>query len=84
METTFCITETVLSRGELAEILRRARHHVIEKAKYDSANRFRINCDIELHRDKWGGVIRNFSKDTQLKALWYVRIRSPCYSTVVS
>jgi hypothetical protein len=40
MERTLCISETVLSRSELTEILRRTRYHVIEQAKDDSASRF--------------------------------------------
>jgi hypothetical protein len=40
MERTSCVSETVLSRSELTEILRRTRNHVIEQAKDDSASRF--------------------------------------------
>lgn len=49
MERTFGVSEPVLTRGELAEILRRARYHVIEQAKYNSAGRFRVDRHIELH-----------------------------------
>ena len=40
MERTSRVSETVLSRSELTEILGRTRHHVIEQAKDDSASRF--------------------------------------------
>jgi len=49
MKRTFRVSETVLSRSELTEILRRTRHHVIEQAKDDSASRFRVDRDIEEH-----------------------------------
>ena len=35
MERALCISETMLARCELAEILRGERHDVIEQAKYD-------------------------------------------------
>jgi hypothetical protein len=54
MERTFRVSETVLSCGELTEILRRTRHHVIEQAKDDSPSRFRVDRDIELYGETWG------------------------------
>jgi hypothetical protein len=50
MERTLRVSETVLSRRQLAKILRRARHHLIEQAEHDSADRFCIDRDVELHR----------------------------------
>ena len=61
MEGSSRVSETVLSRGELTEILRRARYHVIEQAKDDSASRFRIDGDIELYGETWG-YHQKFSK----------------------
>ena len=54
MERTSSVSETVLSRSELTEILRGARHHVIEQAKDDSPSRFRVDRDIELFGETWG------------------------------
>lgn len=48
MERASRVSETVLSRSELTEILRRARHRFIEQAEDDSASRFRVDCDIKL------------------------------------
>ena len=50
METTRRVAKTVLSRRELAKVLRRAWHHVVEQPKHDSAGRFRADRDVELHR----------------------------------
>lgn len=77
MERTFRVSETVLSCSELTEILRRARHHVIEQAKDDSPSRFRVDRDIELYGETWG-YDQKFSEGMQLEELWYARIRSPC------
>jgi hypothetical protein len=77
MERTFRVSETVLSCSELTEILRRARHQVIEQAKDDSPSRFRVDCDIELYGETWN-YHQKFSEGMQLEALWCARIRSPC------
>jgi hypothetical protein len=77
MERTSRVSETVLSRSELTEILRRARHHVIEQAKDDSASRFRIDRDIELYGENWG-YHQKFSEGMQPEALWCARKHSPC------
>jgi len=55
MEPAACIPEAVLTRRELAKVLRRARHHVIEQAKHDSACRFRVDGDVELCTRTYGG-----------------------------
>lgn len=75
MERTFGVSEPVLSRGELAEVLRRAGHHVIKQAEHDSASRFRVDRDVELAK----GVI---SQACGSEISWCARIRSPCYNTV--
>jgi hypothetical protein len=66
MERTFRVSETVLSCSELTEILRRARHHVIEQAKDDSPSRFRVDRDIELYGETWG-YHQKFPEGMQLK-----------------
>jgi hypothetical protein len=73
----FCVSETLLSRNELTEILHGARHHVIEQAKDDSPSRFLINRNIELYGETWG-YRQKFSEGMQLEALWYAQIHSPC------
>jgi hypothetical protein len=65
MERTFRVSETMLTRSELTEILRRARHHVIEQTKDDSAGRFRVDRNIELYRETWGDH-QKFSESMQL------------------
>jgi len=62
MERTSRVSETVLSRRELTEILRRARHHVIEQAEDDSASRVRVDRDIELYGETWS-YHQKFSDD---------------------
>jgi hypothetical protein len=64
MERTFRVSETVLSRSELTEILRRAWHHVIEQTKDNSTSRFRVDRDVELYRERWA-YHQNFSKGMQ-------------------
>ena len=49
MERALRVAKSVLSRCELAEVLRRAGYHVIEQAEYDPTGRFRIDCHVELH-----------------------------------
>jgi hypothetical protein len=44
-----CISEAVLARRELAGILRREWHQVIEQAKHDFARCLRVNGDVGLH-----------------------------------
>jgi hypothetical protein len=55
-----------MSRSELTEILRRARQHVIEQAKDDSASWFRVDRDNEQYREMWV-IIRNYRKACNLK-----------------
>ena len=40
MERTACITETVLTRHELAKMLCHVRYHVVKEAEQDSASDF--------------------------------------------
>lgn len=53
MKRALCVAKSVLSRRELAEVLRCAWYHVIEQAEYDPASRFRVDRYIEL-RQKHG------------------------------
>jgi len=66
MERTSRVSETVLSCSELTEILRGARHHVIEQAKDDSPSRLRVDRDIELYGETWG-YHQKFRKACSLK-----------------
>jgi hypothetical protein len=75
MKGTLRVAKPVLSRRELAKVLRGAWHHVIEQAEHDSASRFRVDRDVELAK----GVI---SLACRSEILWCARIRSPCYSIV--
>lgn len=49
MERALRVAKSVLSRCELAEVLRRAGYHVIEQAENDPAGRFRVDRHVELH-----------------------------------
>lgn len=49
MKRAFRIAKPVLSRRELAKVLRRSRHHVVEQAEHDSASRLRVDRHVELH-----------------------------------
>jgi hypothetical protein len=71
IERTFRVSETLLSRRGLTEILGGAWHHVIEQAEDDSPSRFRVDRDIELYGEMWG-YHKKFSEGMQLEALWYV------------
>jgi hypothetical protein len=68
MEMNFRVSETVLSRSELTEILRGARHHVIEQAKDNSPSRFLFNRNIELYGETWG-YRQKFSEGMQIVLL---------------
>ncbi len=50
MKGTLRVAKPMLSRRELAKVLRGAWHHVIEQAEHDSASRFRVDRHVELHR----------------------------------
>ena len=71
MERTLGVSEPVLSRGELAKVLRRVGHHVIKQTEHDSASRFRVDRDVEL-------VKSVISQACGAGKLWCARIRSPC------
>jgi len=66
------ISKSVLSRRELAEVLRCAWYHVIEQAEYDPASRFRVDRHVELHQ-KTRVVSTNVIQDENYGAHEYVR-----------
>jgi len=61
------IAKPVLSRRELAEVLRRAWYHVIEQSEHDSASRFRVDRHIELHQTKKKTFQPNFADAMQVE-----------------
>jgi hypothetical protein len=48
MKIALRIAKSMLSRRELAKVLRRPRHHVVEQAEHDSASRLRVDRHVEL------------------------------------
>lgn len=60
MKRALRVAKPVLSRRELAEVLRRARYHVIEQPEYDSTSRFRVDRHVELPSIKRGVVSTDF------------------------
>jgi len=72
MKRALRIAKSVLSRRELAEVLRRPWYHVIEQADYDPASRFRVDRHVELHQKTWTAST-NVMQDENYGAHKYVR-----------
>ena len=75
MKKALRVAKSVLSRRELAEVLRRAWYHVIEQAEHDSASRFRVDRHVELHQKTRSGSTNfpDVKRDEHYGAYKYVR-----------